>query len=101
MKAQNQKSRFDTLIHAIACVLLATSARADLAIAANFDSGSIGIYSINEASSAMMMIGDGGGTSNGPNSTYSERFTYMSFWCSGGGGEDPADTMTLIAAEQG
>jgi glutamine amidotransferase class II-like protein/putative metal-binding protein len=50
---------------------------------------------------AMMMIGDGGGTSNGPNSTGSERFVYMSFYSPDGGGDAPGDTMSLIASEPG
>jgi hypothetical protein len=50
---------------------------------------------------AMMLIGDGGGTPGGPNSTGSERFMYMSFYCPGGGGYQPGDTMTLIASEPG
>jgi hypothetical protein len=50
---------------------------------------------------AMMLIGDGGGTSNGPNSTGSERFAYMAFHRPGGGGDDLGHTMSLIAMEPG
>jgi hypothetical protein len=55
----------------------------------------------NRDRSAMMLIGDGGGTTDGPNSTDSERFVYMAFWSPDGGGDDPGDTMSLIALEPG
>ena len=48
---------------------------------------------------AMMLIGDGGGTSNGPNSQGSERFVYMAFYSPDGG--NSGDTMSLIASEPG
>ena len=50
--------------------------------------------------SAMMLIGDGGGTADGPNYAGSERFVYMAFWSPGGGG-DPGDRMSLVALEPG
>ena len=51
--------------------------------------------------SALMMIGDDSNGVDGPNSTSTERFVFMALWCEGGGGDDPADTMTLIAREPG
>jgi len=48
----------------------------------------------------MMLIGDGGGTADGPNYAGSERFVYMAFWSPGGGG-DPGDRMSLVALEPG
>jgi hypothetical protein len=50
---------------------------------------------------AMMLVGNGGGTTNGPNSTGSERFVYMAFYSPDGGGDDQGDTMSLIASEPG
>ena len=44
------------------------------------------------------MIGDGGGTSGGPNSTGSERFVLMAFYKDGGG---DTGTMELVAREPG
>ncbi|MFZ0451120.1 MAG: class II glutamine amidotransferase [Desulfatiglandaceae bacterium] len=55
----------------------------------------------NRDRAAMMMIGDGGGTGNGPNSSPSNRFVYMAFYSPGGGGDAPGDTMSLIASEPG
>ncbi|MHC5060204.1 MAG: PKD domain-containing protein [Planctomycetota bacterium] len=46
---------------------------------------------------AMMMVGDDSGS--GPNR--SGRFVYMGFWCPDGGGDDPSDTMSLVASEYG
>ncbi len=49
---------------------------------------------------ALMLMGDGGGTPDGPNAIGSERFVCLAFWSPGAGG-DPDDTMSLIALEPG
>jgi len=50
---------------------------------------------------ALMMLGDNSDGTKGPNSASSERYVFLAFWCPDGGGDNPGDTMSLIAREPG